>query len=124
MPISWKGSFKRKTKHALRLIEEASGKGVKDVADTILEVSQTMVPVDTGKLRASGFTNVEKLPSGPVAVAGYAEDGDPHYAIIVHENQDLRHKAPTQHSLLLEGMQRTEPDMEEIVAKRIRKVLR
>lgn len=50
--------------------------------------SQKVVPVDTGKLRASAYTRAEGLGLQTVVRVGYTAE----YAIYVHENLNARHK--------------------------------
>lgn len=61
----------------------------------IWEESQTIVPVDTGDLKASGFFNVNTSGATVSAEIGYARGGDPSYAVFVHENLEMYHKPPT-----------------------------
>lgn len=59
--------------------------------------SQQLVPVDTGDLKKSGRLKAN-TPNGqtpPQAEISYGSD-KVHYALIVHENLQARHKAPTQ----------------------------
>lgn len=65
----------------------------KFVADQILEVSQRLVPVDTGFLKSTG--KVVKNSIGTYSVVYTAP-----YAVYVHEIIDNRHKFPTQAKFL------------------------
>ena len=58
----------------------------------IMEFSQKIVPVDTSKLKDSGFIEVRQTTSGAVAVVGYARHGQPHYAAFVHEMIHIPHQ--------------------------------
>lgn len=66
----------------------------------IYDESQRLVPVDTGKLKASGFLETRKTARGASAVLGYGRYGRPNYAAYVHERLDLRHASPTQAKFL------------------------
>ncbi len=64
----------------------------------IFDESQRLVPVDTHKLKSSGFVEVRTEPrSGRIsAQIGYGRFGKPFYAGFVHERTDLNHAPPTQ----------------------------
>ncbi len=66
----------------------------------IFEESQRLVPVDSGKLKASGFVETRRTSTGTVAAIGYARFGKPGYAAFVHERLDVFHRAPTQAKFL------------------------
>lgn len=57
----------------------------------IFDRSQELVPVDTYRLKNSGFIEVRQVTAGAQAVVGYGRYGRPHYATVVHERLDLRH---------------------------------
>jgi hypothetical protein len=62
----------------------------------IFDRSQELVPVDTGKLKRSGFLKTDReYRSGRVrAQVGYAQHGQPHYAAFVHEMLHIPHHSP------------------------------
>jgi len=63
----------------------------------IFDESQRLVPVDTGKLKRSGFIETRTTGTGKVsAEVGYGRFGNPFYAGFVHENLAFRHAPPTQ----------------------------
>lgn len=74
------------------------------------ELSQELVPVDTGALKESGYLEKDK---NAVAI-GYAKGGNPDYATIVHEDPDKPHKAPTQYKFLQLPL---EQDFENVKAR-------
>ena len=58
----------------------------------IFELSQELVPVDTGRLKRSGYLEKQTTRSGNVRVAiGYGRHGVPHYAAYVHEMLHIPH---------------------------------
>lgn len=59
-------------------------KALGDAAETILNESNQLIPIDTGKLKSSG--KVEKSKDRAMVI--YDED----YAIYVHEDMEARHK--------------------------------
>lgn len=67
--------------HVNDVSAEALTYGLKPIYDE----SQKLVPVDTGRLKRSGYYEVRKFKRGPVAEIGYGRYGDPHYALYVHE---------------------------------------
>lgn len=62
--------------------------------------SQEYVPVDTGKLKGSGYLEVTEFRGKPRVEMGYAKGGDPFYAVRVHEDLEFRHDPPTQAKFL------------------------
>lgn len=100
-------------------------KGLREVTPEVLyealeptfELSQKYVPVDTGKLKASGFLEMDQNPRNPRVVMGYGRGGDPTYAASVHERVDYRHKDPTKAKYLLTAI---EEDANEIQQRIIR----
>ena len=80
-------TLQRKLKH----IDTATTEGLVKAGDYLLELSQPLVPVDTGRLKDSG--NVAQ--NGPNRVFVHYEARDPvtgyDYAPIVHENLAYHH---------------------------------
>lgn len=66
----------------------------------VFERSQELVPVDTGRLKASGFIETRQEAQGTSAVVGYGRFGIPAYAGFVHEMLDIPHAPPTQAKFL------------------------
>ena len=66
------------------------------IANMILNLSQTYVPVDTGTLKRSG--HIEKGTDGVIRVVY-----DCPYATLVHEIIDYHHEAPTRSKFLEEA---------------------
>lgn len=82
----------RRLNAEVKNVKKATAFGMAYALEPILEHSQKIVPVDTGKLKRSGFIEVRETVSGPKAVIGYAKYGSPHYAAMVHEMLSMRHK--------------------------------
>jgi len=59
-------------------------------AAAILAASQAVVPVGSGRLKASGRVEVERRPAGVVAMVGYGGHEAP-YAMAVHEDLTATH---------------------------------
>jgi hypothetical protein len=89
----------------------------------IYDTSQELVPVDTGKLKASGYIEVQQEGSELTGNVGYARDNDPFYAVIVHERLDLRHEPPTQAKFLEEAINRHIDEIPERFAEYMREAL-
>lgn len=66
--------------------------GLRKCAEMLLKASRPMVPVDTGRLKASGKVEVRGKGLGATALAVYEAP----YAIFVHENVGVYHAPPTQ----------------------------
>jgi hypothetical protein len=79
----------------LEKVENATPEGLRYAVQPIFDRSQELVPVDTGKLRDSGYIEVTSTARGSRVVVGYAKAGDPHYAVYVHENLYAKHLPPT-----------------------------
>lgn len=76
---------------ALDNAEQALGRALYEEANRIFNVSQTLVPVDTGTLRSSGHvTPPNQGPRGVEVTIGYGGAAAP-YAVYVHERLDLNH---------------------------------
>jgi len=86
-----------------RLIDSVDGvteEAVHEGLQPIFDESQVLVPVDTGRLKASGFIQTRRTSSGVSGVVGYAAGSNPPYAAIVHERLDASHVSPTQAKFL------------------------
>ncbi len=89
----------------LKVIEAVQGatpEAIRFGLQPIFEESQRLVPVDTGRLKRSGYVQVRtESRSGRVrAEIGYGLAGKPRYAGFVHEMVHIRHAAPTQAKFL------------------------
>ena len=84
------------TNHVDNITPEALEFGLKP----IFEESQRLVPVDTGRLKRSGFIETRRTAGGTIAAIGYGRFGIPHYTAVVHENLLFRHAQPTQAKFL------------------------
>lgn len=91
-------------KRVIAAIENASPAGLAYALEPIYETSQELVPVDTGKLKRSGYIDARKTGRGIVAEVGYGKGGNPHYTAFVHERLDIYHKPPTQAKFLEEAV--------------------
>ena len=81
-------------------LEDATAAVLKDALKPVFEESQRLVPVDTEKLKRSGFLKSRDEPNGGSVEIGYAKGGNPRYAALVHERMDVFHDPPTQAKFL------------------------
>lgn len=98
---SIRGQMSGIMKNMLKLIEgieNATPDAIRFGLQPIFDESQRLVPVDTSRLKDSGYVEVRtEGRSGRVrAEIGYGLYGKPHYAGIVHERLDVRHAGATQ----------------------------
>lgn len=77
-------------------------------------------PVDTGKLRSSGYMITKQGDKGPEVEIGFGKGANPPYAAYVHEMTDIPHAAPTRAKFLQSAI---EEDI-DIIPKRIAAALR
>ncbi len=82
----------------------------------IFDKSQELVPVDTGRLKASGFVVTRDTAAGVGVFVGYGRFGKPHYAGFVHERLDIRHAAGKQAKFLEAAVNEHIGDFERRVA--------
>jgi len=87
-------------------------------------LSQELVPVHTGKLKASGFLEVIGSGSKKQVVIGYAKGNNPYYGLFVHEMTDIYHSHGTQAKFLSDAIDITEGKIEERIEYAMRKALR
>ena len=87
-------------RRAVQHIDNATPDAILFGLEPIYDESQRLVPVDTGRLKRSGFTAARKRAGGATAEIGYGRFGRPFYALFVHERMDVRHAPPTQAKFL------------------------
>ena len=75
-------------------VKFVTAKGMLYALEPIMELSQELVPVDTGRLKRSAFSEVVKISKGFRASIGYARYGQPKYAAFVHEMVHIPHNRP------------------------------
>ena len=99
-------------------------------ADVLLEaleptfaLSQKYVPVDTQKLKDSGFLEIDKSSKVPRVVLGYAKAGNPHYAILVHEMVNIQHASPTRSKYLLAALEEDADNIQKRIVVGYKKML-
>ena len=98
--------LRKAMKKAIDRIEGVTPTALKYGLQPIFDTSQALVPVDTGRLKRSGFLVTRKGVRGVSASIGYAKGGRPDYAVLVHERLDIPHKEGTQAKFLEEAVKR------------------
>lgn len=58
-----------------------------DCGNDLQQKAVDITPIDTGALRASAFTEVDRQGKNPAVIVGFEEE----YAIYVHENLEAHH---------------------------------
>lgn len=116
--------LERNLRKAVKEIEGATLEGMKAAMEDVFETSQYYVPVDTGELAASGFLEIDTTVKNPRVIIGYAPRGRPHYAIIVHEDLEMPHQAPTQAKFLERAVQEHAGDILPTIAKHAQKAFK
>lgn len=80
------------TQRIRAIVAEAALRGVQEAADELLDISQPLVPVESGDLRKSGETASERSGKHFVGATGYGRTGGTAVqAIVQHEQQDYHH---------------------------------
>lgn len=113
-------NIERRLERALRDVRNATPDALLHALKPVFDTSQQLVPVKTGRLKESGFMEAERTSQGARATIGYAADGDPFYATIVHERLDVQHASPTQAKFLEEAFNRHEDKIAPRVASFLR----
>ena len=106
------GNVKKAIKHIKEVTPEALVFGIQPVFD----LSQELVPIDTGDLKASGFIETRETSSGAQVFVGYGRHGRPFYAGFVHERLDVRHAAGKQAKFLQAAVDQRIDDFSRRVA--------
>lgn len=100
----------------LEKLREAAMDAIADLAEFGLEESNRIVPIEEGTLARSGTVSVDRA-SG-VAQVSY----DTPYAIVQHEDTQLRHDQGRQAKFLEDAMlTRVAPEAERFIAERIKR---
>jgi len=87
-------------------IGNISPEALVEALEPVFEESQKLVPVDTGRLKRSGFLKAVKTATGASAALGYGFRGSPSYAGLVHEATWIPHRGITQAKFLSDPINR------------------
>lgn len=121
--MSWKmyglKAVENEINESIRYERMRARKGIEAIANAIYVTSQTLVPVDTGRLKASGEVIIEGGFGTTIAYVSY-EAFDPktgyEYAPIQHEVLGFNHKIG-QAKYLEDAVREIEPRVREIYEK-------
>jgi hypothetical protein len=111
-------NYRRLVQH----LELVSPEVLYDALQPTFQLSQEYCPIDTGKLKASGYLEITQFRGVPTVEIGYARGGDPEYAVNVHENLEWRHKAPTRAKWLQVALQEDAPQIQSRIVNSYRRV--
>jgi len=75
----------------IKSIKNVTPKAIEAGLKPIYDLSQQYVPVDTGRLKRSGFIETRQTSTGSRGWIGYAKGGHPSYAAWVHEMMHIPH---------------------------------
>ena len=76
-------------------LQDVTPEIIYDALEPTFEKSQEYCPVDTGRLKDSGYIRITQFRGTPTVEIGYGIGGEPPYTVNVHENLNWRHKYPT-----------------------------
>lgn len=85
-------------------MEEAQPEVLYEAMVPAFELSQTLVPVESGLLKSTGYLEIERRAQGARVNIGYAKGGHPWYAIMQHEDLELSHEPPQQAKFLQDAI--------------------
>lgn len=86
--------------------------------------SQRYVPVNTGDLKKSGRLEIHTTAGGKkLAEITYGKNGNPFYAVFVHEITSYSHLAPTRAKFLESAIREDESAIERRIARFTKKVI-
>ena len=109
--------LRRELRRLQKAYPEAVQAGLVEEAYAIEAASVALVPVDTGRLRATHYVSAPEEKGDDVTVEiGYGTD----YAVYVHERLELTHKSPTQAKFLQQPLEAARSGFFARLAARIR----
>ena len=109
--------FSRAGGHLNEEMEDA----VTEALESVKELSQSLCPVDTGRLRDSAQVTVVRGKNG--SMKGTVTYDTP-YAFFVHENPDAYHNPPTTFKFLEIAFAERRPQMVRIIEDAVRAALK
>jgi hypothetical protein len=114
-----------KLQEKAREINEMLTRTVQEVIERVFAESQILVPVNTGALKASGKVVKEPSSNNGAFVGSYVTYGDGmvDYAVKVHEDLGMYHKAPTQAKYLEAPLLQNKDVLENLIRSRLQVIL-
>lgn len=73
---------------------------IKHALEPTFEKAKMYTPKRTGRLVQSGYLEKVGYRGHPRVEMGFARNGEPHYAVLVHENVQMYHQPPMQAKFL------------------------
>lgn len=122
---SVRSSMQNIVKEYVRWIQHMEGNTaevLQEALDPTMQLSKELVPVDTGDLKESAFLEVSNFRGNPRVDMGYGKGGHPDYAVMVHENPDMYHKAPTQYKFLQKPLEEDFENVKQRVVDGLKKI--
>ena len=100
---------------------DATPELVRDALEPTFEKAKVYCPKDTHALVNSGYLEIVGTRTRPRVEIGFARGGNPHYAVLVHENMEFRHQAPTRAKFLEAALDEDLPDIAVRIGTNFRK---
>lgn len=113
---SMKASFKNILKNFQKVIDWTDQNSADILIDALaptFEKAKDYTPVDTGRLKASGYLEKDTTTKIPRVVIGFGYRGNPDYASFVHERVDIPHKAPTRAKFLSSALEEDQVEIQK-----------
>lgn len=105
----------------IRSVDGATPEAIEAGLRLIFNKSQEYVPVLSGELKESGYVEVVPGFFRHKGEVGYARNGRPDYAIIVHELVENQHEAPTSAKYLQKAV---EEELDKVAAVMVKVIQR
>ena len=123
--MSWKfkglRKLERQFQRKLKNIDYATTQGLVNAGEHLLDLSQPLVPVDTGRLKASGSV-VKNTPSQVfVMYEAYNPVNGYDYAPIQHEDLSFNHADGTQAKFLEQPFRENIDELIDIIANDVKR---
>jgi len=106
-----------------RDVAQEVGRTLYAEANTVFDLSQDIVPIDTGALRSSGVVRQPEVEGDEISVTIQYGGAAAPYAVIQHENLEYFHEPPTRSKYLeaplLERLSEVKESLEVVVHRAI-----
>lgn len=93
--VKWKGidMMGRSLNTGRKLVNAAVNVGLYELAANVMDEARSLAPVDTGRLRKSGYVTRPRRGGVELGFSAFSESGSAvDYAIIQHEDTSLQHR--------------------------------
>jgi hypothetical protein len=92
-----------------------------EALEPTLQKAISYCPIDTGLLRSSAYLEIAGFRGQPRVEMGFARGGVPYYAVLVHEDLEIKHRPPTQAKFLERAVNEDLPVMNDRIAAAFKK---